>query len=342
MRCLRLDCHGPERGVRRSRPHPAVAGLGPGAQPRPGRGGGAARRTLRARGPPALRGQRPARREPPLHGVGPGRGPSSPWLAPGAGAGRREAGRFRPDRPGGAFRPATPGVLPVRWAHAGSLDHDAGGHDRPLRRGHGLRRSHRHVVRDERRALHRPSLRGLRVGDGQTARRPRVDARARGRLVRLPCVQRQHLRRPAPLERRPAPCREPGPVAHGRGHGPALAGRVLGQAPGRSERPRTGAVPHAAAVHPRTDLSVRALRHRGARERARTRTGAPRREPSELFRRRGTRPRRPRRRATGSLPRQEGDLRRPGGRTDRPRHRRDLGRPRQRVGPAAAATPSRP
>ena len=91
---------------------------------------------------------------------------------------------------------------------------------------------------------------GFVWGTGKLRAVRELVGRARGRLVRLPCVQRQHLRRPAPLERRPAPCGEPGPVAHGRGHGSALAGGALGQAPRRSERPRAGAVPHAAAVHP--------------------------------------------------------------------------------------------
>ena len=75
-----------------------------------------------------------------------------------------------------------------------------------------------------------------------------------------------------------------------------------------------------------------ALRHRGCRQRAHTRPGAAGVEPPQLLRRRGVGPRRPRDRATGALPRQEGDLRGPGGRDHRAGHRRHRGRPGQRIG----------
>ena len=120
-------------------------------------------------------------------------------------------------------------------------------------------------------------LRAVREWAGDKRRRP-------GRLPRL---QRQHLRRPAALERGHAPRRESRPVAHRRGHGPALAGGALGPAARRPERPRAGAVPPAAPVRPRAVLSLRALRHRGRRERAGPRPGAAGREPPELLRRGG-------------------------------------------------------
>ena len=56
---------------------------------------------------------------------------------------------------------------------------------------------------------------------------------------RLPRLQRQHLRRAAALERGHAARGEPGPVADGRGHGPALGGRALGPA-ARASRASSG------------------------------------------------------------------------------------------------------
>ena len=92
----------------------------------------------------------------------------------------------------------------------------------------------------------------------------------------------------------------------------------------------------------RPHLPLRALRHRGSRERARSWSGASRREPPQLFRRRGARSRRTRHRATRALPRQEGDLRRARGRADRPLHRRYRGRPGEWLQPATALGRVRP
>ena len=145
--------------------------LGAGPEPGARAGGGAARGALAAGGQAALRRQRPPGREPPLHVAGAGGRPGGEGLAPGPGPGRRPEGGGGAERAGRPVRPPAPGRLPGRGAPPRALDHHARRHDRPLRRGHRLRRSDRHRVRDQGRPLHRPSLRGVRVGDGQAARR---------------------------------------------------------------------------------------------------------------------------------------------------------------------------
>ncbi len=106
--------------------------------------------------------------------------------------------------------------------------------------------------------------------------------------------------------------------------------------PGRPERRRARALPHAPPVRPQAVLSLRAVRHRRRRARATAWARAPGLQPPELLRRGGPGARGARHRAAGALPRQEGDLRRAGRRGHRPGHRRHPGRPGQRVGRAAA------
>ena len=284
-------------------------------------------------------------REPVLHGLWFGRRPGWP------GGGRQDAGR-RPAAGGrwpalsglvAPFAPQRLASLRSRGPRAGAGHHDAGGHDRPLRRGHGLRRPHRHRLRDQRWPLHRPALRRLRLGDGQAARRAAWAAANGVDLEPQPRLQRQHLRRAVALVRwaRPTPstrtrrCR--------RGHGPPLAGRVLGPPAGRAQRARARALPPAAALRALPELPLRPLRHQ--RGRARAPTGARCSSPPTTA-------------ATSTWPRWRSWPREIGrpvrflGKQeifdvpvvgiDRPGHRRHRRRPRQRVGPAAARRRGRP
>ena len=200
--CFRLPTCGEKRRLHRSRPHPALPGLRPDPQSGPHGAGSAARGALAPGRQAPLCGQRPAGGEPRLHGPGPGGRPGGQGLAPGAGPGRRPAGRLRVERDRRPVRPAAPGRLPGRGPPAGALDDDAGRHDRPLRRGHRLRRPDRHRLRGQGRSLHGPALRGLRLGDGQAARRAGLGRGEQDRPGRLPRLQRQHLRRAAAVERR--------------------------------------------------------------------------------------------------------------------------------------------
>ncbi len=90
-----------------------------------------------------------------------------PGLAPGPGAGGRPAGGRPAERVGRPLRAPASRRLPGRGPPPGAHHHDAGRHDRPLRRGLRLRRPDRHRLRDQGRPLHRPPLRGIRLGDGQ-------------------------------------------------------------------------------------------------------------------------------------------------------------------------------
>ena len=195
--CFRLPTRGEKRRLHRPRPHPAVPGLRPDPQPRPGGGGSAARGPLAPGRQAPLCGQRPPGREPRLHGPGAGGGPGGQGLAPGAGPGGRPPGRLQAERDRRPVRPATPGRLPGRGPPAGPLDDDAGRHDRALRRGHRLRRPDRDHLRGQGRSLHGPPLRRLRVGDGQAPRRAGLGRGEPDRPGRLPRLQRQHLRRAA-------------------------------------------------------------------------------------------------------------------------------------------------
>ena len=171
-------------------------------------------------------------------------------------------------------------------------------------------------------------------GTGKLPRRASLGRRQPDRPGRLPRLQRQHLRRAAPVERGHAPRRQSRSLAHRRGHGASLAGGVLGPPPRRSQRHRARAVPHAPPVRAQAVLPLRALRHRRRGARAGPRSGAVGRQPSELLRRGRAGARRAWHRPPRALPRQEGDLRRARRRDDRPCHRRHRRRSRQRVGPA--------
>ena len=267
----------------------------------------------------ALRRQRPPGREPALHGPGAGGGPGGPGLAPGPGAGGRAAGGGRPERARRPLRPPAPGRLPGRGPPAGALHHDAGRHDRPLRRGLRLRRPHRHRLRDQGRPLHRPPLRGIRLGDGQAARGARMGRRHRASTwpTATPAATasstcrcsrasaRPHAVNPDPSLTVVATARR-WPVEHW--DRPPGVPSVVGLEPYHLLRPfvRKLSFPYA-----RFDIA-------GRRERADTGPGPAGVEPPELLRRGRAGPRRPRDRAARALPRQEGDLRRAGGRARSP------------------------
>ncbi len=295
-----------------------VPRVGPGAQPGPGGGGGAARRAVPAGRQDPLRHQRPPRGEPRLHGPGPGGRAGGAGLEAGRGAGGRPSGCLRPQRAGGAVRPATPRRFPLRWAPARVVDHDAGRHDRPVCGGVRLRRLDRHDLRDEGRPLHGTTVRRVRLGDRQAARGAGVGGRARRRPGQLPRLQRQRLRRAAAVERGHAACRQPGPVAHRDRDGAALADRALGPPAGRPERRRPRAVSHAAAVRPPAVVPLCALRYRRGRTRPRARSGAAGGEPPQLLRCRRARSRGASDRPAGALPGQEGGVRRAGRRARSP------------------------
>ena len=280
-----------------------------------------------SRGPAALRRQRPPGREPVLHGPGPGGGPGGPGMAPGPGAGGREAGRVGPERSGRTLRPAAPGSLPGRghqlvlstttpvdmiapFAEAMGFDGviatayetKDGRYTGRLYEGFVWGTGKLRAVREW------AEEHGVDLADCHACSDSIFD------VPLLSSVGSPHAVNPDPSLTVVATARR-WPVEH------------WDRPPGCSERARSRAVPPVAAVRPHAHVSLRSLRHRGSRERARPRSGASRRQPPQLLRRRGARPRGRRHRATGALPRQEGDLRRPRGRADRPLHRGHRGRP---------------
>ena len=109
---------------------------------------------------------------------------------------------------------------------------------------------------------------GFVWGTGKLRAVRRLGRRQPDRPGRLPRLQRQHLRRPAALERGHAPRGQPRSLADRRRHRPPLAGRALGPSAGRPERHRARAVPPAAPVRPQALLPLRPLRHRRRRARA--------------------------------------------------------------------------
>ena len=229
-------------------------------------------------------------------------------------AGRRAVRRS--ERVGRPLRPPAPGRLPGRGPPSRAHHHDPGRHDRPLCRGLRLRRPDRHGLRDQGRPLHRPPLRGIRLGDGQAARRA-----ARGRTTSAstwptatPAATASSTCRSLSSVGTPAR-RQSRPLAHRRRHGAALAGRALGPPAGRPERHRARAVPPARA------RSCASSRFPYARFDIAGVENVPSRgpvllavQPPELLRRGRAGAGRPGDRPARALPRQEGDLRRAGSR----------------------------
>ena len=186
----------------------------------------------------------------------------------------------------------------------------------PFAEAFGLRRPDRHRLRDQGRPLHRPPLRGVRVGDGQAPRGAGVGRTSKGidladchacsdsifDVPLLSSVGSPHAVNPDPSLTVVATARR-WPVEH------------WDRPPGRPERRRARAVPPAAPVRAQAVVPVRTLRHRGRRERAdpgsRCCSASNHRSYFDvaalaLVAREH--------RATGALPRQEGDLRRSRGR----------------------------
>ena len=229
----------------------------------------------------------------------------------------RPAGRGRAERDRRPVRPAAPGRLPGRGPPAGAVDHDAGRHDRPVRRGHRLRRPHRHQrTRPRTAATRAASTRASSGGRAScapcgTGRRstastwptamPAATASStcrcsRASARRTPSIPTRRLTLVATARR--------WPVEHW--DRPPGVPSVVGLEPYHMLRPfvRTAVLP------------LRALRHRRGRARAAAWAGAVGRQPPQLLRRGGAGPRGARHRSPGALPRQEGDLRR-AGRRDR-------------------------
>ena len=189
----------------------------------------------------------------------------------------------------------------------------------------------------EGRPLHRPPLRGLRVGHGQAARG--------AALGRRPARSTWPTATPAATASSTSRCSRASARPHAVNPDPSLTIVATARRWPVEHWDRPPGVPSVIGLEPYHLLRpfVRKLSFPYARfdiagvEHVPTRGPGPAGlQPPELLRRGRAGPRGARDRPARALPRQEGDLRCARGRDDRTRHRRHRGRPGQRIGPAPA------
>ena len=218
-----------------------------------------------ARRTPHVRLLQPVRRVGALHRAGPGRGPGHAGPVgrrhpPGRQAGGRAAGRPGPALgPGGPGGP--PGGGPGRWCWPPPRPLDMVA---PLAEALGFDAVIATRYEEERRPLHRPARRPVRLGDREAGRRPASGRADHGTdLAASHAYSDSFFDLPLLPRRGPSPPAQRRSPAGGRGAGPALAARALGPAPGHPLPRGPRALPPGPAVLPARGLPLRPLHING-------------------------------------------------------------------------------